>query len=576
MPAVRDTVEFRRVESLPRRTLKEADAAAWAVQLTRELRLPGSTAELRAWQGMAMAETVGCGGAFLGMPVGLGKTLPSFLLATLLDAHAPVVIVPGAGLRDKTYADFATFLKDWRAPRTPIRVITTQELAPESGATRLEDIAPDFIFIDECDDLANPASSAAARIDRYVVAHPDVIVVCATGTPSRKSIMNYWHLMGWALRDGMPLPMVGGEARDWSLALDHTPPGRPQSRMSPGVLGATRELAREWYRTRLAETPGVILVDGDSCDAPLTIRVRPAKEDARLDEAFTTFLRTLESPDGMPVSDPLSRWRMDGQLGCGLYLRFNPPAPEAWMDARRNLARFVRDRIERTRRTSRPCDTEAQVLRRYPDHPAVTTWRAIKDTFVPNTEAVWLSTSVIESVGAWLREDSAPGIIWTGCVEFAEACATALRLPYYGREGKEAKTRRGLHAADPRVSMVASWHANKRGFNLQPWRRQLLVMPPQSAKYLEQIFGRSHRAGQDEAVVVDVLATSGGTYDAFEAALSEAGFAHATVGMSQKILRAEIVRVLPRVTRRNAFRWARRTDAAGGLVTSPLVDTTAA
>lgn len=566
MPEVRDTQEYRRIAGLPRRRLNDADAAAWASRLTGELRAPGSTRSLRPWQGYAIAEAAGCGGAFLGLGVGHGKTDLSFVLPYLFRAIRPLIIVPGAGLRDKTYADFSGLLKHWRAPRNP-RVITTQELAPERAAGLLETLAPDFIFIDECDDLANPRSAAARRIDRYLAAHPDVVVVCATGTPSRKSIMNYWHLMKWCLRERAPVPLVREEAMAWALALDHTPPGRPQSRMGPGPLGADRDAAREWYRQRLAETPGVVLVDGDSCDAPLTIRVRPAREDKRLDEEFALFLKgdintgrpPLESPGGESVADPLSRWRLDGQLGAGLYLRWNPPPPTAWREARRAVAKFVRERIAATTHSARPLDTEAQVLRRHADNSIVTRWLAIRDTFVPVTEPVWISTSVIESVRDWLREaPGVPGIVWTGCVEFAEAASVALRLPYYGREGRERITRVGLHDADPRASMLASWHANKRGFNLQPWRRQLLVMPPQSAKYLEQIFGRSHRAGQEAHVIVDVLATSGGTYDLVEAAISEAGFARDTVGMTQKLLRARVEYVAPSKTATNAYRWGRK------------------
>jgi hypothetical protein len=106
---------------------------------------------------------------------------------------------------------------------------------------------------------------------------------------------------------------------------------------------------------------------------------------------------------------------------------------------------------------------------------------------------------------------------------------------------------------------VASWNANKKGFNLQPWPYQLVAMPPQSAKWLEQIFGRSHRRGQTEPVTVDVLATSGGTLDLFEAALSEAETVRDRDSLSQKILRAKIVRAKPRIAGGNDYRWATRT-----------------
>jgi hypothetical protein len=62
-------------------------------------------------------------------------------------------------------------------------------------------------------------------------------------------------------------------------------------------------------------------------------------------------------------------------------------------------------------------------------------------------------------------------------------------------------------------------------------------------------------------VIVDFLATSGGTLDAFESVVSEAGFNRETNGLTQKVLRATIERATPRVTARNKYRWARREKA---------------
>jgi hypothetical protein len=138
--------------------------------------------------------------------------------------------------------------------------------------------------------------------------------------------------------------------------------------------------------------------------------------------------------------------------------------------------------------------------------------------------------------------------------EFGAALSASTGLPYYGEGGRDGGGRY-LHAADPRRSFVASWHANKKGFNLQPWRRQLIVYPPQSAKWQEQIFGRSHRYGQDKSVRVEIMATSGGTFNAIDASIAESGFGRQTVGPSHKMLRATVTRDAPRLTVRNRYRW---------------------
>jgi hypothetical protein len=557
--------EFARIAALERRTLTLADAEEVARELTPHLLERGARpgVALRPWQAIALLELAAHGGLFAGLPVGQGKTLISALAPVMVQAARPVLVVPAA-LVDKTRADFASYLGTWRAPNPWPVIVTREALSIESGRRLLEDLQPDLIMIDECDDLANPKSAAARRIDRYIVDKQDgVRVLAMSGTISRKSIKGYAHLLGWTLRDRAPIPNVPGELELWALVLDDHGT-RNVRRPDPGPLGESVSEALDWYRERLTQTPGVVIVDEDSCDQPLTVRVRLAKEDPVLDAHYETFLKTLENPDGMPVSDPLSRWRFDGQLGAGLYLRYVPPGPpEEWRQARRAVAAFVRDTIDRSQHTARPLDTEAPVLSRYADHPIVKAWNYACATYGDDweTEGVWLSASTIESAVEWLRESDEPSIIWSGVTEFGEALATAGRLPYYGPKGRERMSGRGLHVADPHASLVASWHANKKGFNLQAWRRHLVVHPPQSAKWLEQIFGRTHRAYQDRPVVFDVLATSGGTLDSFEAAISEATRVRARDAMTQKILRAEVVKVEPRITPRNQYRWARRTAA---------------
>jgi hypothetical protein len=173
-------------------------------------------------------------------------------------------------------------------------------------------------------------------------------------------------------------------------------------------------------------------------------------------------------------------------------------------------------------------------------------WLEIGGTFDPlkASRVAWISDTTLKWCVRWIQRHQKAGrvcVIWTGSVEFGRRLAEVAKVPYYGREGKDAKTGRGLHAADARKSMVCSWHANKRGFNLQAWTQHAIVMPPPSAKYLEQIFGRPHRAGQLSPVHFTILLTSGGTLDAFHAAQREAEFAKLTTKSTQKILRAKIV-----------------------------------
>jgi hypothetical protein len=549
------SVDWTRIAALPRRRLDERVAAEWAADFTRECRMPGApaSAALRPWQGQALAELIAYRGLWAAMPVGLGKTLVTFLAFTLLRALRGLLVVP-ANLRDKTTADFKSYLGVWRAPNPWPRIVSREELALESNATLLETYGPDVIVVDEADDFANRKSSACKRLDRLVAANDDLVMAMLTGTPSRKSIMGYWHHLCWTLRERAPVPLRESEALTWAGALDETN-GPPAAQ--PGPMGRTRTEAREWYRRRLLETPGVLIVDGDSAGkVPLSIRVRYAREDPTIDVLYERFLLTNQNPAGIEVTDSLSRWKMDSFLGSGYWQFYQPAPPLEWREARKAFAALCRDAIDASERTSRPIDTELQVRRRFAGDPIVQRWESFAG-YKPPTAVEWFSTSAIETAVEWIDEAPTTAIIWIGGVAFGEALAHATRLPYFGPEGKDQHGN-GLHDARATGPIIVSWNANKKGFNLQAWERQAIFQPPQSAKWLEQMIGRGHRSGRTRPLHVDVFATSGGTVDAFKSAFTEAGFARSTVSLTQKVLRAAITYDDPRRTLGNRFRWASR------------------
>lgn len=589
--SVRNTPELARIRDLPVRALTKAKAARAAARWTSELAVAGRGAELRPWQGQVLDDVVRVGGCVGWLPVGQGKTLPAELVPVVLAeqaaearrviakhegrkraglAYRAVLCIP-ASLKEKTFADRRSYAGKWRLASPPARIVTLHELAREANAGLLEWLDPEVLVVDESDELANWDASATQRIHRFVKAKRargeaaglpwphGLWVVAMTGTPTRRSILGYWHILVWCLGPGCPMPVTRSEAESWALALDDAAP-RMGFRPNPGPLGSTLDKARARYLDRLRATPGMVMVDEDSAaDVPLTIKVELAPECDELDAAFDELRLYWTSPSGEPVSDPLSLARIDGDLGCGVVRYWKPPPPPEWLDARRELAAFIRKRISETRHAAEPLDTDAQVIRRHKGHPIVAEWLRVRRTFDPRkaTRTRWISDVTLRWAVRWIRKQErlgrGPVVVWCGGVEFGTRLAKLAGLPYYSRKGKEINTGRDLHAADVRKSMVCSWHANKRGFNLQAWRTHAIVQPPQSAKYLEQIFGRSHRAGQTEPVRCTVLATSGGTLDAFAAAIGEARFAKQTAFSTQKILKA---RIKQPTTPPDTLRWA--------------------
>jgi hypothetical protein len=549
---VRQSPDLQRIRSLPRRELtSEYQAAAVArmnqvVCITKAFSLKGAQASL-------LAEVGPCGGGVGFLPVGAGKTAVCEAIPIVLGQSNAVLIAPAA-LEQKTYADRRELRKSIRVGNPPPRFISKESLALEQNAYLLDQIDPAVLIVDESDELSNPTKGAPKRIIRFVdkkrakgkaagLPWPHGCwVIPVTGTPSRKSILAYWHWLRLALGDQAPVPAARVDAEVWAQALDE---GTPRSgfRPHPGALGETVELARQWYRDRLRQTPGVVIVDEDSAGTvPLSINIEIAPECAVIDRAFDKLRTAWQSSSGEDVSDPLSLFRIESDTGLGIERYWAPPPPKPWSAARRVFAKFVREKIASSSHSRTPLDTEGQVVKACGGVPAVADWLKVRADFDPlkSGRTRWISTTTLEWACEWLTAEDEPSVLWCGSVEFSDRVSRTLRLPYYGPKGKEVRTGRELHAADVNSSMVCSWHANRRGFNLQAWRRNGIILPPQSAKALEQTFGRPHRQGQTQPVFFTILATSGGTLDAFASAYAEAEFARDTAGHTQKILRATI------------------------------------
>lgn len=571
------TEEYLRICDLPRRRIDPKVAEALAAKLTPKYCT--GDASLTKWQALAIHECALTGtGATLGYPVGTGKTLVFELAPIECKAERPLLLLPSPALADKTYVERAGYLEaGFRLRDEPIPILTKKQLGVESYADILERMQPDFIGIDECDEWADVGSAASLRLGRYITKRREaglpLWVLAASGSLVRKSMLDIWHILGWTLDGNSPFPLDGREAERWAHCVDLQPRGARGgsfARPLPGVLGATREIALEWISTRLLETPGVITLDEDSAAGiPLTIRQRLPRECELIDGAFEAFLRTGATPSGLLCGDPLSRFRKDAEIGCGIDLYWDPQPPPEWREAFNACARYTLAVIQRgTRVKGKYLDSEGQVIRAFPEHPVVREWVEIKPTFKPNTRCKWISSTVLESCIDWLDElelDGERGVIWTGSTDFMHALKDLTQLPAYGPGGKEIHTGSALTSADPSEHMISSWHANMKGFNLQAWPRMLVVFPPPSAKWLEQLLGRSHRMHQRKPVIVDVMMTSGATFNWFESSLDEeSGFGKALVKMTQKYRRADIVRVDPPRTTTNDARWTRASDQRYG------------
>lgn len=386
--------------------------------------------------------------------------------------------------------------------------------------------------------------------------------VAMSGTPTKRSLRDYSHLLPLALGPGnSPVP-TGTEIDDWADALDERPhqdfpivlPGAltllrgPQEQGLDPLTGA-----RCAFRRRLVETPGVVATEEAPLAVGLTIsplRVRLAKETR---EVFATLVKKgdggWELPDGQTFTDGMRVWQVARQVALGFYYQWSPPAPPVWKAARKAWHKACREILSRNRRN---LDSESQVAEavavgQYPQaEQALYQWLKVEKSFEPNTVPVWLERGPLEAAAKWAAKG--PGIIWTEHRAFAAALAHLTGLPYYGRNGQDAAGRAipefGLNPACGHGTVIASL-ANRTGRNLQGWSRNLVTCPPPSNEWWEQLLGRTHRDGQVGDVTFDVLVTCREYVEAFAQACRDAMYVEQTTGQIQKLSYADYMMPVP-------------------------------
>jgi hypothetical protein len=533
--AVSRSSDFRRIEALPRRDWKTApDLDRLVVLLTRYLKTPGGTQELRRVQAAAIREIYDVRGMVGFIPVGEGKTLISLLAPVVIGAVRPLLIIP-ADLRDKTKAELPSIRLHWRLhPNLEIR--SYEELSTRQRAEELWEIRPDMILMDEGHRAGNPKAAVVRRVDRYKKDFPTTIIVVMSGTLSSRSLREYWHLMKWALGDRLcPLPLRWPELTDWADAIDE----KVTSRAAPGALvrfsdGAEDlESVRRGFQRRLIETPGVI--SGEGADVKSSLRIHGVH--FAVPPVVQGFLRELRHSWQDPNGDPLFRatdvWRIARQLACGFWLRWDPPAPPDWLAARQAWGIHVRHVLRHNRRG---LDTEKQVWDECEANNGpmeFLEWRQIRPAFKPNPVPEWIHDFALVQAAAWLERHKQ--LVWVGHPAFGGRLEAMTGVPFFG-----GGDRRILSATGPGIASIAAHH---KGKNLQhQWCKNYVVAPPSKGSIWEQLIGRTHRPGQpaDEVAFwinqhVEELSAS------FAQARADAEYIEQTQGSRQKLNYADIL-----------------------------------
>lgn len=477
--------------------------------------------------------------------VGAGKTLLGLLIPTVLSITGTIVLLVPAKLEKKTLFEGRDYAKHWRC--SSVKVITYETLSHPANLEMLQKLKPAAIIADECH-KAGPKTKAWKRIRKYVLA-TEIPYFPMTGSLSDRDIMVYWTHVLLSLRDCAPMPRDLKEALVWAQAINEKIP--EEARAEPGALltlgpyeitDPPEKQARNAYRARFLTTPGIVSSYEDVPPIKLEMGAREVGLPHALADVIAQVRKDMVTPDGIAFSSKMDLWRHSRTLGAGLFYHWDPPAPEEWKRARRELHKFV---TEYLRYHGKTMDSAVHVLGAIDrgelnDGGLLTRWREIEPTFTPNPVHTWVDDTLLLECARWLQDpENKRGLVWVEFRPFGERLAELAGVPYYSKGGMDPSGRLvDHHTGGPAVISIKC----REGHNLQHWfDRSLFSVPPPKGGWVEQAVGRYHRTpGQEaEEVFAEFLLTTQETFQSLRQCVRDARMDEQSHGQPRKLSYAE-------------------------------------
>jgi hypothetical protein len=498
-------------------------------------------------------------GNFVADGVVVHNTLVTLLLADVFGAKKAVLLVPSSLKNQLTTRDFFDYGRHFKLPLDRIHVVSYDELSVATGAFVLDRIEPGVIIADEVHNLARMASARTKRFVRYMQAHAETRFCGLSGTVTRRSLRDYSHLCEIALRAGSPLPYRWSDLQEWADALDPIrdpiPIGALRVLVDPADTrigrgpDEERQAAREGFRRRLVETPGVVATSESWEGASLVVTALRPPVPKSIDSAISALLKTWEI-GGEEIEDKMRLKEIARQLSLGFYYRWIWPDDKPdreWLEARATWHKVIRQHLQHSRAgLDAPSLVERAVRSGQIDDDesklAWSGWQKVKERYnpTPPVEPVWINDFAIRAANEWamaqLGHKGGPAILWYSHAAVGDALSDQ-GYPVYG-PGADA----GEADPDRERVIVCSIRAQGTGKNLQRYAKSLIVEPPASGATWEQLLGRTHRPGQQaDEVNYEMFVHTPELEEAPLRAVEDARYVQQTQGQRQKLLVARRV-----------------------------------
>jgi hypothetical protein len=211
-------------------------------------------------------------------------------------------------------------------------------LSTKDTSEVLNEIAPGLIIADEAHRLRNRLGNARTpRVMNYIERNSPKLVIMS-GTLTKSSIKDYWHLIRASLGRYCPLPVSSQMADEWGLVLDSKPTSANGSRaeLRPLVEWARAKFPdedipddlsgfRHAYALRLSTCPGVVTSPENMIGTSLIYHNEPVVLDkskpkhdellrhiAKIDQEFVT-------PNGDEIEHAIHAYKWRYELTAGFY-----------------------------------------------------------------------------------------------------------------------------------------------------------------------------------------------------------------------------------------------------------------